>query len=191
MEGNYHTAPEINITCAGVLKLLQKLNPNKAAGPDNIPPRVLKAPEIAPILTIIFRKTGEIPPDWRLANVSPVYKKGDRHKAENYRPISLTCICCKLMVHIVTSHIMNHADKNNILYPLQHGFRSKRSCETQLIEFVDEITINMSSGKQTDVLNIDFSKAFDKVSHRLLLHKLDHYGIRGKTNIWIQNFLSD
>lgn len=76
MEGNYHTAPEINITCPGVLKLLQTLNPNKAAGPDNIPPRVLKAPEIAPILTIIFRKTGEIPPDWRLANVSPVYKKG-------------------------------------------------------------------------------------------------------------------
>ena len=76
MEGNYHTAPEINITCPGVLKLLQTLNPNKAAGPDNIPPRVLKAPEIAPILTIIFRKTGEIPPDLRLANVSPVYKKG-------------------------------------------------------------------------------------------------------------------
>ena len=196
MEGKYQTAPEINITCAGVMKLLQKLNPNKAAGPDNIRPKVLKelAPELAPILTIIFRKsleTGEIPPDWRLANVSPVYKKGDRHKAENYRPISLTCICCKLMEHIVTSHIMNHADKNNILYPLQHGFRSKRSCETQLIEFVDEITINMSSGKQTDVLIMDFSKAFDKVSHSLLVHKLDHYGIRGKTNTWIQNFLSD
>ena len=63
MEGNYHTAPEINITCPGVLKLLQTLNPNKAAGPDNIPVLKELAPEIAPILTIIFRKTGEIPPD--------------------------------------------------------------------------------------------------------------------------------
>ena len=177
MGGSYQTAPEINITCAGVLKLLQKLNPNKAAGPDNIRPKILKelAPEIAPILTIIFRKsleTGEVPPDWRSANVSPVYKKGDRHKAENYRPISLTCICCKLMEHIITSHIMNHADKNNILYPLQHGFWSKRSCETQLIEFIDEVTTNMSAGKQTDVLIMDFSKAFDKVSYGLLVNKL-------------------
>jgi hypothetical protein len=196
MGRSYQTAPEINTTCTGVLKLLQKLNPKKAAGPDNIRSNILKelAPAIAPILTIIFRKsleTGEVPPDGRSANVSPVYKKGDRHKAENYRPISLACICCKLMEHIITSHIMNHADKNNILYPLQHGFRSKRSCETQLIEFIDEVTTNMSAGKQTDVLIMDFSKAFDKVSHGLLVHKLDHYGIHGKTNTWIQNFLSD
>ena len=69
---------------------------------------------------------------------------------------------------------MNHADRHQILYPLQHGFRSKRSCETQLIEFVDDITKNMSVGKQTDVLIMDFSKAFDKVGHSLLVHKLEH-----------------
>ena len=86
---------------------------------------------------------------------------------------------------------MSHADRNNILYPLQHGFRSKRSCETQLLEIVDDVSSNMSSGKQTNVLVMDFSKAFDKVSHSLLIHKLNHYGIRGKTNTWIQNFLSD
>ena len=86
---------------------------------------------------------------------------------------------------------MNHADKNSILYPLQHGFRSKRSCETQLIEIINEVTTNMSAGKQTDVLVMDFSKAFDKVSHCLLVHKLDHYGICGKTNTWIHNFLSE
>jgi hypothetical protein len=86
---------------------------------------------------------------------------------------------------------MNHADKNSILYPLQHGFRSKRSCETQLIEIINEVTTNMSAGKQTDVLVMDFSKAFDKVSHCLLVHKLDHYGIRGKTNTWIHNCLSE
>ena len=75
--------------------------------------------------------------------------------------------------------------------PLQHGFRSKRSCETQLVEFVDDITVNMSNGKQTDILIMDFSKAFDKVSHSLLVHKLNHYGIRGKVNRWIAGFLKD
>jgi hypothetical protein len=95
------------------------------------------------------------------------------------------------MEHIITSHIMGHADRNNILYPLQHGFRSKRSCETHLIEFIDETSNNMASEKQTDVLIMDFSKAFDKVSHSLFVHKLEHYGIRGKTNNWIKNFLHD
>ena len=142
---------------------------------SNIRKNILKelAPEIAPILIIIFRKslkTREVPPDWRWANVSTVYQKGDRHKAANYRPISLTCICCKLMEHIITSHIMNHADKNNNLYPLQHGFRRTRSSETQLIEFIDEVTTNMPARKQTDVLIMDFSKAFDKASHSLLVH---------------------
>ena len=83
---------------------------------------------------------------------------------------------------------MDHG--NNILYPLQHGFSIRRSCETHLIEFPDEITPNMLAGKQTDVLVMDFSKSFDKVSHRLLTYKLDHYGIHGNTNLWINNFLS-
>ena len=86
---------------------------------------------------------------------------------------------------------MTHADNHNILYPLQHGFRKNRSCETQLLEFIDDVTKNMENSLQTDVLIMDFSKAFDKVSHNLLSHKLNHYGIQGKTNTWIQNFLSN
>ena len=195
MGQSFPTAPDLVISENGILKLLQKLNPNKAAGPDDIKPRILKelATHIAPILYVIFGvslDTGVVPRDCRCANVSPVYKKGEKYIAENYRSISLTCICCKLMEHIVTSHIMNHADNNSILYPLQHGFRSKRSCETQLVEFVEDITCNMAAGKQTDILIMDFSKAFDKVCHSLLVHKLRHYGIRGKVNQWIGNFLS-
>ena len=86
---------------------------------------------------------------------------------------------------------MSHADTHNILYPLQHGFRTGRSCETQLLEFIDDVTLNMENGKQTDILVMDFSKAFDKVSHSLLLHKLHYYGIQGELNSWIQNFLSN
>ena len=85
---------------------------------------------------------------------------------------------------------MPHADKYNILYPFQHGFRKFRSCETQLIEFIDDMTRNLDDGKQTDVRIIDFSKAFDKVSHNFLTHKLKHYGIRGKINNWIESYLS-
>ena len=86
---------------------------------------------------------------------------------------------------------MTHADKHNILYPLQHGFRKNRSCETQLLEFIDDVTKNMANSVQTDALIMDFSKAFDKVSHNLLTHKLNYYGIQGKTNTWIHNFLSN
>ena len=90
------------------------------------------------------------------------------------------------MEHIVTSHIMSHADNNWIL--LQQGFRRGLSCETQLLEFVDDVSRNMDTGKQTDCLVMDFSKAFDKDSHSLLIHKLHHYGITGKTNRWINSF---
>lgn len=82
------------------------------------------------------------------------------------------------MEHTVTNHLMKHADNNNILYPLQHG--GKRSYESQLIEVNDNVTNNMTVGKQTDVLIMDFSKVFIKVSHSHLIHDLDHYGIQGK-----------
>ena len=95
------------------------------------------------------------------------------------------------MEHIVTSHIMRHADDQNIVYPLQHGFRSKISGESKLIKFIDDISKNMDNGKQSDVLVMDFSKALDNVSHPLLVHKLHHCGIRGKVNAWIKIILTD
>ena len=95
------------------------------------------------------------------------------------------------MEHIIARNIMQHAEKNNILYPLQHGFRKGRSCETQLIEFVDDISKNLQEGHQSDILIMDFAKAFDKVNHSLLIHKLEYYGIDQKTTKWIQNWLED
>jgi hypothetical protein len=189
------TMDDIDITEPGVLKLLQQLKVHKAAGPDQIGPRVLKelASTIAPILTVIFKRsyeTGEVPDEWRTANVLPIYKKGQKNDAANYRPISLTCISCKLLEHIITSSIMRHANTHNLLYQLQHGFRSMRSCETQLIEFVADIANVTQKGAQTDIMIMDFSKAFDKVGHVKLVQKLHHYGIQGKTNRWIESFLT-
>ena len=96
------------------------------------------------ILTLIlFTKsldTDKVPSDWNHANVTPVFKKGDKHNPGNYRPISLTCIACKLLEHIFASNMMQHLETNNTLYELQHGFRAKRSCESQIISLIHELS---------------------------------------------------
>ena len=100
------------------------------------------ANELGPVLSHIFQlslDSGKIPKDGRNANVSPIFKKGDRHTASNYRPVSLTCVCCKLLEHIICRQILNHLEQHNILTPLQNGFRSGHSCETQLITTTNDI----------------------------------------------------
>ena len=93
------------------------------------------------------------------------------------------------MEHIIVSNVMKHLENNKVLTKFQHGFRSKRSCKTQLIGFIQDLTSTMDSKMQTDMIVLDFVKAFDKVSHPRLLHKLRHYGIKGKNNQWITAFL--
>ena len=129
MAGNFPTIPDIQITENGVAKLPHNLNLHKAAGPDNITPRVLKEllSEVSSILTLIFRKsydTGDVPNIWKTTFFCPIFKKGKQFDAINYRPVSLTCISYKIMEHIITSSIidMTHADQHQILNPLQHGF---------------------------------------------------------------------
>ena len=169
-----------------VLKMLQELDVSKATDPDQIPSRVLRelATTIAPVLTDIFNRsyrTGARPDYWCEANVVPAYKKGKKTLAENYKPFSLTCICCKLFEHCMVKHIMNHDDQHGIQYDFQHGFPSKLSCETQLLEFYHDLCTNCYEWHQTDVLVMDFSKAFDKVGHKRLLEKVTRFGITGAT----------
>ena len=130
----------IQIHIPGVEKLLRNIDPSKATGPaaDGIQAIILKetATEISAVLTHIFTQSissGILPHDWKEANISPVLKKGDKTKPENYRPISLTSIACKILEHIVVSSMMKHLDDHNILSSCQHGFRRNHSCETQLI----------------------------------------------------------
>ena len=176
--------------------MLRNLKTRKAPGPDGITPRILKelANELEPALTLLYQTSidsGIVPQDWRTAHVSPIFKKGERYKPANYRPISLTSIPGKLLEHIIVHTIMDFAETNAIFCREQHGFRKQRSCVSQLLGLVDEITHSRDRGIQTDMLVMDFAKAFDKVSHSLLTHKLQHYGITGKINNWIQSFLSD
>lgn len=186
----------IKVDQEGVLKLLKNLDPNKAPGPDEIPAYLLKecAGSIAPVLTSLYQASldqGSVPSDWTKANVTPLFKKGDRSDPGNYRPISLTCVACKVLEHIVCSKVMDHLENYKLLSDAQHGFRRHRSCESQLILCVNDIAKSLDSGYQTDVILLDFQKAFDKVSHLKLLYKLSQYGIRGQLNKWVSSFLSN
>ena len=151
------------------------------------------ANEPAPVLRFIFEQsllTGDLPVDWTRANVAPIFKKGSKLQAVNYRPVSLTCITCKLFEHIICRHVLDHLEQHKILTDLQHGFRSERSCETQLITTFQGIgEIYDKKGSQIDIAVLDFLKAFDIVPHDGLLSKLKHYGIDKNIWQWISNFL--
>ena len=182
----YSDIPFLEIGIDGVVKQLKNINQTKATGPDELPARVLKetAAEIAPIITYIFQQsynTSKLPDDWLQALVTPIHKKSLKSDPANYRPISLTCILCKAMEHIILSNMSKHLHKHNILLHFQHGFQSGLSCESQLIETVHDWITAMDNKSQIDAILLDFAKAFDKVPHKRLLSKLGFYGITGNT----------
>ena len=116
---------------------------------------------------------------------------GDKHLhvPENYRPISLTSVTCKILEHIICRHLLKHLEKNKILTNLNHGFRSGYSCETQLITTINDFLQEHDKGQQVDIAILDFSKAFNTVPHDKLLHKLEQYSIKGNVHSWLTNFL--
>jgi hypothetical protein len=187
--------PDLEIRSEGIEKILKNINPFKASEPDNIPNRILKecVKQLAPGLTSIYQKsidTGTLPRDWLSANVSRIFKKGDKHAPENYRPMSLTSVPCKLLEHVICKHMLKHLEKHKMLTSLNHGFRSGYSCETQLLVTLHDFMKSYDAGLQTDVAILDFSKAFDTVPHNKLLHKRDDYGVRGSINRWLEMFLT-
>ncbi|KAK4816775.1 hypothetical protein QYF61_022887 [Mycteria americana] len=133
--------------------------------------------------------TGEVPVDWRLANVTPIFKKGWKEDPGNYRPVSLTSVPGKLMEQIILSAITRHLEDNQGIKPSQHGFRKGRSCLTNLISFYDKVTCPVDEGKAVDVVYLDFSKVFDTVSHSIVLEKLAAYGLDRCTICWVKNWL--
>ena len=187
---------QLSITEAMILKEILVLNPNKSCGPDEISPLMLihLAEFLAAPLALLMNKTleeGTLPGDWRKAYVSPIFKKGARNIAENYRPISLTSVVCKLMEKIVKDAVLSHLIENNLLSPKQYGFVSGRSTVTQLLKYLDQCAEITSNGGIVDSIYFDFSKAFDTVPHRRLMAKLQSNGIDGKVLSWIGGFLSD
>ena len=187
----------IEITPALVSKKLEKLNKFKSSGPDNIHPHLLKesAITISVPLSMIFQeslRTGETPEDWRSANVTPIFKKGDRTDPANYRPVSLTSQVCKVLESIVRDQMLEHLENNDLLSEHQHGFRKGRSCLSNLLTTLEDWTkIIDEQDNCIDVAYLDFRKAFDLVSHNHLLLKLQKHGIVGHIGNWIKAFLEN
>ena len=186
---------DLNITEEMVKSKLKKLRPDKAGGADNMLPRLLVSiqHEISYPLWLLFRKSikeADVPADWKTANVTPIFKKGNKGLPENYRPVSLTSQCSKLLEAIVRDGLTEFLEANSIITATQHGFRTGRSCLSNLLSFFDEVSKSIDSGTAVDAIYLDFAKAFDKVPHGRLLHKLEKYGIRGQLLNWIKAWLS-
>ncbi len=191
---NIESRFSMEITPEVISKKLRNLNISKSPGPDGFHPKVLR--ELSDILniplSIIFTKslnTGKLPDIWKTANVTAIYKKGDKTVAGNYRPVSLTCICCKVLESIIRDSMMDHLLNNKLISDKQFGFVPKRSTVLQLLHVLDEWTETLDNGGSVDVVYCDFLKAFDKVPHLRLLNKLHTYGLPDYLVDWIRGFL--
>ena len=175
--------------------LLRNMNANKAAGPDGLQSKLLKscAKGLAKPLSILFNKCytmGKLPNKWKLANVIPIFKKGNKGSVENYRPISLTCLPMKIFEYCIRDMLMTKCD--HLLNDNQHGFRPEKSCLTQLIPFSSSLALALNNSSRIDVVYFDFAKAFDSVNHDIILHKLKNkYGIDGTLLQFIKAYLQD
>ena len=179
-----------------VLEKLKKLKINKSPGPDNIHPKVLNstADSLKTPLAIIFNtsiRTRMLPDEWKHANISAIFKKGKKTLPQNYRPVSLTCIICKIMESIIRDAIIKHMTDNNLFSPYQFGFISGRSTVLQLLHVLKLWTEILDQGGSLDAIYCDFMKAFDKVPHKRLIYKAEKYGIKGNIIGWIEAFLNN
>ena len=184
----------VKITEQLVKKKLDELRTDKSPGVDEIHPKLLRelSCELAKPLAKMFQKSledGVVPEDWRNANITSLFKKGNKSEAQNYRPISLTSVVCKMLESIIKDEIVMHLEKCKLIRDSQHGFTKGRSCLTNLLEFFEEVTKLLDSGQPVDVIYLDFAKAFDKVPHIRLLTKIKSHGIAGKILTWIESWL--
>ena len=148
---------DIELTPDIVYKELRNLNPNKAAGPDGVNPMVLKAcaRPLAKPISLLFRKTLDmrtLPEDWKIARVTPIFKKGGRKDANNYRPVSLTSQVCKIMERIIKHQVTMHLSDNELVNRHQHGFTQRKSCQTNLLETFNDWTKILDRGHSLDVV---------------------------------------
>ena len=180
---------------AAVMKAMKKLKPNQASGPDGIPPQLFKRVGhcLAEPLSVMFSSffsANQVPIVWSKAVVTPIFKGGDSCDASNYRPISLTCVACKLMERIIAAQVLDYLRVNSLISKQQHGFLSRHSTITNLLQSVNDWTLALNNRQNVAIAYIDYAKAFDVVSHVKLLHKLSAYGIAGDLLAWIRAFLT-
>jgi len=169
---------------------LSNLDAHKSMGPDGMHPGVLRelTDVIAEPLSIISERswrTGEVPEDWKKASITPVFKKGKKEDPGNHRPVSLISILGKMMEQLI-----KQVEEQKVSRSSQHGFTKGKSCLTNLIAFYDGMTAWVHEGRAVDIVYLNFSKAFDTVSHNMLTGKLRKCGPDERTVRWIENWLN-
>ena len=187
---------DIEISPGIVGRALGRMKMNASAGPDKIPP-------------IFFRKTGNslsfplalmfrtfidlhtLPTEWKSSNITPKHKKGPVSAPSNYRPISLTCTCCKLLESLIAAELVNFLNKHKLISKHQHGFLKRHSTCTNLLESLNDWTLSICTSTSVAIAYIDFARAFDSISHSKLITKLICYGIRGNLLYWVDAFLTN
>ena len=183
---------DITLSLNEVGNCLDSLDTTKASGPDRIPPRLLKecSQQIAPSLCALFNHSLELsrlPTERKSADVTPIHKKDQKEPVEDYRPISLLPIVSKVMERCVCNRLYDRVKL--LINKVQHGFLRNRSCVTQLLSVLHTIGQHLDKNTQTDVLYLDFAKAFDSVDHTVLIKKLKRYGVKGRLLEWFIDYL--
>jgi hypothetical protein len=198
-----HPSPNLDSTLSDIvfteeiiIASIKELSSSSSPGPDGIPASLLIncATELAPVLMTIFTdslKLGLIPSPLKRAAIVPVFKTGDKSIPKNYRPISLTSVIAKVLERIIRKQVFSFLSVRGALNDTQHGFRSGRSCLSALLDVFDNIMHILDTHNSVDMVYLDFSKAFDKVDHGVLLHKLRDAGITGNLGRWFYHFLTN
>ena len=177
-----------------IISAIDEIDPDSATSDGDIPAKILKFCK-RPLSHTLFKlwkcsfEVGKIPQVYKEQFITPVYKKGNKTEPANYRPVSLTSHVIKVFERIMRKNLVDFLEKNHIFSPKQHGFRKGRSCLTQLLQHMDYLFQNYLDNSETDVIYLDYAKAFDKVDHSILLEKIKAYGIEGKVYTWIEQFL--
>ena len=179
-----------------IIEAIDEIKPGAAAGPDDLSVLLLKECKetLSKPIHMIWQHsmfTGTVPKFYKASHITPLHKKGNRAIAASYRPVSLTSHVIKIYERVLIKQMVAHLEENNLLNSKQHGFRSGKSCRTQLLHHFDDIIESLSNGDDMDAIYLDYAKAFDKVDHQLLLNKLQLYGFHSKIIMWIEPFLTN
>ena len=187
---------DIEITEPLIIDSINKLSSPSAAGPGGVPSSLLLncAAEQASALRLMFLPSlthGCIPPSLKKSSHHPVFKSGTKTSTFNYRSILLTSTIIKVFERIIRKQVLAFLNRQGHLNNTQHGFRIGRSYLSALLDVFDDLMHMLSGDTTVDMIYLNFSKAFDKVDHGVLMHKLKDLGIAGKLGIWFFQFLTN
>ena len=179
-----------------VVQIIKELKLSQTCGHNSFPTNFLKlvSDTLSPIFVVLINKSfsdGIFPELLKVANVVPIFKKNERYKCENYRPISLLSNISKIFEKVMYARISNFLEKHDSIYKYQFGFREKHSTTHALLSMVESIRQNLDNKLYTCGVFVDLEKAFDTVNHSILLKKMEYYGIRGISNSWLFSYLSN